>query len=58
MSTLVMSLAMILVVLTSLALGIYMGYGIIVGILNAFSHARSAKPSTGALIANAGPTGD
>jgi len=53
-----MSLAMILVVLTSLALGIYMGYGIIVGILNAFSHARSAKPSTGALIANAGPTGD
>ncbi|HVP63612.1 MAG TPA: hypothetical protein VMT82_01880 [candidate division Zixibacteria bacterium] len=57
MSTLVMSLAMIVVVLSSLALGIYIGYAIIVGILNAFSHARPAKPSAGALIANAG-TGD
>jgi hypothetical protein len=53
-----MSFAMIVVVLTSLALGIYIGYGIIVGILNAFSHARPAKPSAGALIANAGPSGD
>ena len=52
-----MSLAMIGVVLISLALGIYIGYGIIVGILNAFSHVRPTKPSTGALIANAG-TGD
>jgi uncharacterized protein with PQ loop repeat len=53
-----MSLAMIVVVLTCFAMGIYIGYGIIVGILNAFSHARTAKPSGGALIANVGPTGD
>jgi hypothetical protein len=53
-----MSLAMIFVVLSCLALGIYIGYGIIVGILNAFSHARMAKPTGGALIANAGHTGD
>jgi hypothetical protein len=53
-----MSIALILTVVLSMALGIGSGYVIIVGILAAFDRNRRERTPARALVPSAGTTGD
>jgi hypothetical protein len=53
-----MSVALIITIVLSMALGIGSGYAIIVGILAAFDHNRRERTPAQALVPSAGTTGD
>jgi hypothetical protein len=59
LTTLLVPLALLLIIVFSVAFGIGAGYLAIVGILNAFSRNRGErKPAAAAIISTAGPSGD
>ena len=58
MNALIMGLTLLLTVAVALAMGIYLGYGLITGILHLMGNRRESLPQTVVLVASEAHGGD
>lgn len=58
MNALIMGLTLLLTVAVALAMGIYLGYGLITGILHLMGNRTDSMPQTAVLVASEAHGGD